>query len=48
MSVPEAYDNYCPNYSSALAPTVDNTGVLEIASAYVGSDCRSFFASGRL
>lgn len=48
VSVPDAYDNYCPNYSSALLPTADQSGVLEIATDYVGTECDAFFATGSL
>ena len=34
VQVPTAYDNYCPNYSSALLPSVDGKTVLELASYY--------------
>ncbi len=43
VEVPTAYDNYCPNYSSALMPV--NGGLLEIASNYDASHhCTSYFA----
>lgn len=48
VAVPTAYDNYCPNYSSALAATADNSGVIEIATDYVGTECRPFYATGAL
>ncbi len=45
VEVPGAYDNYCPNYSSALLPV--RSGLLELASAYDGSQqCTSYFAIG--
>ena len=34
VPVPAAYDNYCPNYSSALLPEEDGSHVLELASDY--------------
>ncbi len=43
VEVPTAYDNFCPNYSSALMPTAN--GVLELASDYDTAHlCTSFFA----
>ena len=42
VEVPAAYDNYCPNYSSALLPTT--RGLLELASDYdARHHCTSFF-----
>jgi len=44
--VPDARDNYCPNYSSALLPTLDGSGILELASDYNSSgQCQSYFAT---
>ncbi len=34
MPVPTAYDDYCPNYSSALLPSADGSTLLELASDY--------------
>lgn len=46
VQVPNAYDNYCPNYSSALLPATDGSSILELASAYNSSNaCVSYFAS---
>jgi len=43
VEVPTAYDNYCPNYSSALMPV--RGGLLELASDYDGSHkCTSYVA----
>lgn len=43
VEVPTAYDNYCPNYSSALMPVQD--GLLEFASDYDAlHKCTSYFA----
>lgn len=43
VQVPGAYDNYCPNYSSALLPV--RSGLLELASAYDSNgQCTSYFA----
>ena len=46
VQVPDAYDNYCPNYSSALLPTADGSGIIEIATDYVGTECRAYYATG--
>lgn len=46
VQVPTAFNNYCPNYSSSLLPSVDGSSVLEFASDYVGSTCTMFFNSG--
>ena len=45
IDVPRSYDNYCPNYSSALLPVESARGLLELASDYdaVGT-CRTYFA----
>jgi hypothetical protein len=48
VSVSDAYDNYCPNYSSALVPSSDGTKVTEIATGYVGTVCQPYFATGAL
>jgi Ricin-type beta-trefoil lectin domain-like len=46
VQVPNAYDNYCPNYSSALLPATDGSSILELASAYNSSNqCVSYFGS---
>ena len=45
VRVPNAYNNYCPNYSSPLLPSLDGTSVLEFASQYVGTTCTMFFAT---
>jgi hypothetical protein len=37
VPVPTAYDNYCPNYSSALLPTADGRSLIELASDYDGA-----------
>lgn len=43
VEIPTAYDNYCPNYSSALMPTAN--GLLELASDYDAAHiCTSYFA----
>ena len=44
VQVPTAYDNFCPNYSSALLIT--RNGLLELASDYdAAHHCTSFFAT---
>jgi hypothetical protein len=45
VQVPTAYDNYCPNYSSALLPAADGSGILELASDYLDGGCITYFAS---
>lgn len=43
VAVPTAYDNYCPNYSSALMPV--RGGLLELATDYdAAHQCTSYFA----
>ena len=46
VQVPTAYNNYCPNYSSPLLPSLDGSAVLEFASDYVGTVCTMFYGSG--
>lgn len=49
VAVPGAYDNYCPNYSSALLPSADGRTVLELASDYdAAHHCVTYFARGPL
>lgn len=45
VQVPTAYDNYCPNYSSALLPATDGSSILELASDYLNGGCIVYFAS---
>ena len=46
VQVPTAYDNYCPNYSSALLPSLDGSSLLELASDYNSSkQCVSYYAT---
>ena len=46
VQVPTAYDNYCPNYSSALLPATDGSSILEFASDYNANNvCVTYFAS---
>ena len=47
--VPTAYDNYCPNYSSALLPSADGSALLELASYYnSGGVCLTYYSTGPL
>jgi hypothetical protein len=48
IPIPEAFDNYCPNYSSPLLPLDNGASVLELASRSVNGRCRTFFAKGSL
>ena len=48
VRVPEADDNYCPYYSSALLPTDGGRSVLELATRYDGPMCKAYFAIGAL
>ena len=43
VPVPDAYDNYCPNYSSALLPSLDGRRLLEVATNYDLGTCRASF-----
>ena len=46
VEVPNSYDNFCPNYSSALLPTQNGTSLLELASDYDSvKHCGMYFAS---
>ena len=45
VHVPSPYDNYCPNYSSALLPAADGSSILELASDYNNGVCNTYFAS---
>ncbi|MET0503929.1 MAG: RICIN domain-containing protein [Luteibacter sp.] len=45
VQVPTAYDNFCPNYSSALLPSSDGSRILELASDYLNGGCITYFAS---
>lgn len=46
VAVPSPDASYCPNYSSSLLPSTDGTKLLEIATDYVGTQCRPFYATG--
>jgi hypothetical protein len=46
VEVPNSYDNFCPNYSSALLPNKDGTALLEFASDYYAlNKCGTYFAT---
>ncbi len=46
MEVPNSYDNFCPNYSSALLPVAAGTALLEFASDYRAvKQCVTYFAT---
>jgi hypothetical protein len=45
VEVPNSYDNFCPNYSSALLPTQDGASLIELASDYdAPKHCAMYFA----
>lgn len=46
VKVPDAYNNYCPNYSSPLLPLADGRKVLEIATDRDAGECRAYYATG--
>ena len=46
LKVNDVYDNYCPNYSSSLLPSLDGSRVLVVATAYVGQLCTAFYGTG--
>jgi hypothetical protein len=48
VPVPDAYDNFCPNYSSPLLPLDHGAAVLEIATRWDGNACNAYFARGPL
>jgi hypothetical protein len=48
VEVPDATSDPCPNYSSALLPSLDGSSMLEVASDYAGTVCESYFATGPL
>jgi len=46
VEVPNSYDNYCPNYSSALLSIDGGAGLLELASDYRALEkCATYFGS---
>jgi hypothetical protein len=42
---PPAASNYCQNYSSPLLPSVDGRSLLELATDFDGTVCKTWFAS---
>ena len=48
VNVPNPDVNYCQNYSSPLLPSEDGTQVLELATDFDGSVCRTYYATGPL
>lgn len=49
VAVPDAFNNYCPNYSSTLVPSTDGRSILEIATDYAeDGECKAYYATGRL
>jgi hypothetical protein len=48
VPIPEAKDNFCPNYSSSLLPLENGTVALELASRWDGSLCKTYFARSPL
>lgn len=45
VTVPKAYDNPCPNYSSQLLPSSDGKRLLEIALRFDGDVCKAYSAT---
>ena len=46
LDIPRSFDNYCPNYSTALLPSRDGLSLLELASDYDASNkCVSYFTA---
>ena len=48
VAVPEAYDNYCPNYSSPLLSLQHGQQILEVASRYADKVCRMYYGTGAM
>jgi hypothetical protein len=48
VPVPEAFDNFCPNYSSSVLPLDGGKVALELASKWDGQFCKMYFARGPL
>jgi hypothetical protein len=48
IAVPDAYDNYCPNYSSPLLPGRNGRTILEVASRYANGVCRMYYGTGAI
>ena len=47
IAVTNPYNNYCPNYSSPLLVSPDSKRVLELASDYDGTICKTYYATGK-
>lgn len=45
VAVPDAFDNFCPNYSSPLLPLDGGSVMLELASRWDGTSCRTYYAA---
>lgn len=48
VPVPEAFDDFCPNYSSSMLPLDQGRVGLELASRWDGKQCKTYFARGPL
>lgn len=48
VPVPDATNNFCPNYSSPLVPLDGDSYVLELATRWDGQVCQAYFARGPL
>jgi hypothetical protein len=48
VAVPNAFDNFCPNYSSPLLVLDQGAAVLEIATRWDGNTCNAYFARAPL
>jgi len=46
VAVPDAYNNFCPNYSSSLLPVDNARDVLELAADYDGGVCKIYAGKG--
>ncbi|HZX08837.1 sialidase family protein [Kribbella sp.] len=46
VAVTNPYNNYCPNYSSPMVVSPDGRSVLELASDYDGTVCKTYFGTG--
>ncbi|SFJ17173.1 hypothetical protein SAMN05421835_103298 [Amycolatopsis sacchari] len=46
VAVPDAFNDFCPNYSSVLLPVDGGRNVLEIAADYDNGVCTTYFAKG--
>lgn len=45
VAVPDAFNDYCPNYSSPLLPLTGGRRVFGLATDYFGGFCRAFYGS---